>query len=146
MSSRRAALLGLLAFVALAGACARKPEEQRIREAVAAMQAAMEKANPRDFMVHVTPDFTGNEGSVDHDGLHNLLRAVVLRNEKIGVTLGPLDVELQGTRASVRVTATLTGGSGGLLPERGAIYAIRSAWRKEGSDWRCYSAAWEQKL
>jgi hypothetical protein len=110
------------------------------------MQTAMESGKPRDFMAFVTKDFTGNEGSVDHDGLANLLRAIVLRNEKVGVTLGPIDVELQGTRATLHVTATLTGGSGGLLPERGAIYSITSGWRREGSDWRCYNAQWEQKL
>ena len=60
--------------------------------------------------------------------------------------LGPIDVQMQGSRATVHVTATLTGGSGGLLPEHGAIYAITSGWKKDGSDWRCYNASWEQKL
>jgi len=143
MSWRMAAVFVL---VLLIGACSRTPDDKRIRDTVAAMQTAMESASPRDFMKHVTADFTGNAGSVDHDGLHNLLRAIVLRNEKVGVTLGPIDVEVQGARATLHVTATLTGGSGGLLPERGAIYAITSGWRKEGRDWLCYNAQWEQKL
>jgi hypothetical protein len=132
------------AILLLAG-CARKPDEQRIREAVGAMQTAMENANPRDFMAYVTKDFTGNDGSVDHDALANLMRAMLLRNDKIGVSLGPMDVELQGTRAKLHVIATFTGGAG-LIPEHGAIYAIDSGWRREGSDWRCYFAKWEQKL
>ena len=136
----------LVLSLLLLTSCSRKPDEQRMREAVAAMQTAMETGKPRDFMAFVTTDFTGNQGSVDHDGLFNLLRAIVLRNEKIGVTLGPIDVELQGSRATLHVTATLTGGSGGLLPERGAIYSITSGWRREGADWRCYNAQWEQKL
>lgn len=139
-------LLVLIALFALCGACSRTPDETRIRDAVGAMQAAMENASPRDFMAHVTADFTGNEGSVDHEGLHNLLRAIVLRNEKIGVTLGPIEVDVQGNRATLHVTATLTGGSGGLLPEHGAIYAITSGWRREGREWLCYNASWEQKL
>lgn len=137
--------LGLSVILLLAG-CSRKPDEQRIRDAVAAMQADMEDANPRAFMAFVTPDFTGNEGTVDHNGLANLMRAVALRNQKIGVILGPIDVEVQGARATLHVTATLTGSSGGLLPENGAIYSITSGWRREGSDWRCYNANWEQKL
>jgi hypothetical protein len=42
--------------------------------------------------------------------------------------------------------ATFTGGSGGLLPERGSIYSITSWWKRQGRDWICYSAHWEQKL
>lgn len=135
-----------VALILLLAGCARKPDEQRIRDAVSAMQTAMEGADPHAFMSHVTTDFTGNDGTVDRDGLANLLRVVALRNQKIGVTLGPLDVDVQGNRATLRVTATFTGGSGGLLPERGAIYSITSGWRRDGSDWRCYNARWEQKL
>jgi len=126
--------------------CHRTPDEQRIRESIAAMQKAVEAGQPRDFMSYVSKDFTGNDGSVDREGLMNVLRVEVLRNEKAGVTLGPIDVDLQGDRATVHVTATLTGGSGGLLPERGSIYAITSGWRREGSEWRCYNASWQQKL
>ncbi len=134
-----------LAMLAIAG-CHRTPDEQRIRDTVVAMQAALEARDPRSFISHVSADFTGNDGQVDRNGLHNLLRAQVLRNESIGVTLGPIDVELQGDRATVRVSATFTGGSGGLLPERGSIYSISSGWKREGGEWRCYNAAWQQKL
>ena len=134
-----------LAMLAIAG-CHRTPDEQRIRDTVVAMQAALEARDPRSFISHVSAYFTGNDGQVDRNGLHNLLRAQVLRNESIGVTLGPIDVELQGDRATVRVSATFTGGSGGLLPERGSIYSISSGWKREGGEWRCYNAAWQQKL
>jgi ketosteroid isomerase-like protein len=129
----------------LAG-CHRTPDEQRIRDAVAAMQAAVEARDPRGFMRHVSADFTGNDGQADRDGLHNLLRAQVLRNESVGVTLGPIDVDLQGDRATVGVTVTLTGGSGGLLPEHGSIYSIVSGWKREGGEWKCFNATWKQKL
>jgi len=138
-------LLVFAAVLTLAG-CARKPDEQRLRETIAAMQSAVEQSKPRDFIARVATDFTGNEGSVDRDGLGNILRVAALRNEKIGVTIGPIAVQLQGERATADLTATLTGGSGGLLPERGAIYAIHSAWKKDGAEWRLYNATWEQKL
>jgi ketosteroid isomerase-like protein len=133
------------AFV-LAASCARTPDEQRIRETVAAMQQAMEQRDPRAFMSHVSTDFIGNDAAFDRDALHNLLRAEVLRNDEIGVTLGPIDVELQGDRATAKLTATFTGGSGGLLPERGSVYAITSGWKREGGDWRCFSARWKQEM
>ena len=130
----------------LFGACRHTPDEQRIRESIAAMQQAVESGQPRDFIGYVSNDFTGNDGTVDRAGLQNILRVEVLRNEHAGVTLGPIDIDVQSDRATVRVTATLTGGSGGLLPERASVYAITSGWRREGNDWRCYNAAWEQKL
>ncbi|MBS0571247.1 MAG: nuclear transport factor 2 family protein [Proteobacteria bacterium] len=110
------------------------------------MQAALEARDPRGFMRHVSGDFAGNDGQVDRDALHNLLRADVLRNESVGVTLGPIDVDVQGNRASVHVTATVTGGAGGWLPERASIYSITSGWKREGADWRCDNASWEEKL
>ena len=133
------AVLGLIA-------CARKPDEVRIRDAIASMQQAVEAHQPRDFMAYVSTDFTGQEGSVDREELANILRVEVLRNDKVGVALGPLGVELQGDRATLHVVATLTGGTGGLLPEHGAIYSITSGWKRDGNDWRCYNASWEQKL
>jgi ketosteroid isomerase-like protein len=142
----RSLMIGVLcALIALAG-CSRKPDEQRIREAIAAMQKAAEGHELRAFMAHVSDDFTGNKGNYDRAALANLMRMEVLRNDQVGVTLGPISVDLDGERAIVRVTVTLTGGSGGLLPEHGAIYSITSGWKRQGSDWLCYNAQWEQEL
>ena len=141
-----ARIVAICTILGLLAACHRTPDEQRIRESIAAMQKAIEGGQPREFMSYIAGDFTGNDGTVDRDGLANILRVEVLRSEKAGVTLGPIDVELQGDRAIVHVTATLTGSSGGLLPERGSIYAITSGWRKEAAEWRCYNASWQQKL
>lgn len=141
-----ARIVTICTILALLVACHRTPDEQRIRESIAVMQRSVEAGQPHDFMSYVTKDFTGNAGALDRDGLMNILRVEVLRNEKAGVALGPIDVDLQGDRATVHVTATLTGGAGGLLPDRASVYAITSGWRREGSDWRCYNAAWEQRL
>ena len=131
-----------LLCAALLAACARTPDEQRIRTAITTMQHAMETHDLRGFMAYVSQDFTGNDGEFDRTGLANLLRIEVLRNEQIGVTLGPIDVEMQGDRATVHVTATLTGGIGRICcRSTAAIYAITSGWKRDGSDWRCYNAS-----
>ena len=136
----------LIALVVLLVACSRTSDEQRIREAMAAMQQAMEARDPRAFMSHITEDFVGNEAEVDRNALANLLRIEVLRNDRIGVTLGPIEIDMQGYRAKAQVLATFTGGSGGLLPEHGSVYAITSSWKHQGSEWRCYNARWKQQL
>ncbi len=140
----RIMLFLLSCFAAVA--CSRTPEEQRIRDSIGEMQAAMQEKLPRDFMHHVGSDFTGADGSVDREALHNLLRAQVLGNSSIGVTLGPLQIDVQDQRATVRVTATFTGGNGRWIPERGAVYAITSGWRKDGDDWVCVNAQWQHTL
>jgi ketosteroid isomerase-like protein len=137
--------LATFMLAALAG-CSRTPDDQQIRANIKSMQAAVERRSPREFLRFITPDFTGNDNGVDRDGLGNVLRVEVLRNDEVGVTLGPIEVDLQGDRATVHVVATLTGGKGGLIPERGAIYSITSGWRRDGKEWLCYTASWEQKL
>ncbi|MEO8010154.1 MAG: nuclear transport factor 2 family protein [Dokdonella sp.] len=135
-------LMSCLAVVA----CSRTPDEQRIRESIEQMQTAMQEKQPRDFMRTVADDFTGANGSVDREALHNLLRAQVIGNASIGVTLGPLQIDVQDQRATVRVTATFTGGNGRWIPQRGAVYAITSGWRKDDDEWVCVNAQWEQAL
>lgn len=139
----RLLLLGLLVAVS---ACTRGGDEQRLRAALEDMHTAIEQRRPGDFIDFVAEDFTGAEGTLDRAALHNLLRGQVLRNERIDVVLGPADIQIQGDRATVSVTATLAGGSGGWLPERGAVYAITSGWRRDGGDWHCVNAQWRQSL
>lgn len=141
-------LLALVALLsALLSACTRTPDEQRIRAAITAMQHAAEQRRPRDFTAHVSDDFIGNDDpGFDKAALLNLLRVEVLRNDEVGVLLGPIDVDLQGDRATVHVAATITGGKGSLLPERGAVYDITSGWKRQDGEWVCFSGRWEQKL
>ena len=137
----------MVLLVALLAACSRTPDEQRIRETIVAMQHATEQRRPRDFMAHVSDDFVGNEDpGLDKTALLNLLRAEVLRNDEVGVMLGPIAIDVQGDRATAHVTATLTGGKGGLLPEHGAVYSITSSWKRDGRDWVCYGGRWQQEL
>lgn len=138
-----AALFGL--SIVLVSGCTRAPEEQRLRDALDAMQAAVLERRPADFMDRVADDFVG-AGGIDHAALHNLLRAQMLRNASIGATRGPLEIRLQGERAQVDFDLVLTGGSGGILPERAQAYAIRSGWRLEDGEWRLFLAEWEPKL
>lgn len=135
-------VFALLALLLFAAGCSRTPDETQIREAIAAMEHAVEQRQPREFMAFVAEDFTGSEGSLDRAGMHNLLRAQLLGNQDIGVLLGPIEVTLTGERAVAKVSATLTGGSGGWLPERGAVYEFDTGWKKVGGEWRCISANW----
>lgn len=139
-----AAIVIVIVGAMLAVACSRPPDEERIRVAIADMQTALEEARPGDFMRHVSEDFTGSDGGVDREALHNLLRAQVLANERIGIVTGPLEFERTLDRMTVSVTATFTGGNARWLPERGAVYRVTSGWRETGGQWRCFNAQWER--
>jgi len=133
----------VLGLALLAAGCSRTPDEERIRTAIVAMETAVEGRSPRDFMTHVADDFVGRDSSFDRAGLHNLLRAQFLRNQNVGVLIGPIDVTLQPPRATARMNVTLTGGAGGLLPERGAVYAVETGWKQTDGEWVLLSASWE---
>lgn len=138
--------LMIATLLILCAACARPSDETRIRDALAAMQKAVEDGMPADFMTHIGEDFTAEAGALDQTGLHNLLRAQALTNAHIGVTFSLVEVDLQGDRATVRLTVALTGGNGRWIPERGSIQRIESGWRKQDGDWRCINAEWERSL
>jgi len=121
--------------------CNREPPEQRLRQTIAEMQAAIEQGQPRTFMNHVASDFIGNE-SLDQAGLGQLLRGQLLLNAKVGIQTGPLTVEMQKNTATVRFTVLLTGSGGGLLPERGQMQQVISGWREVDGQWQLYSAQW----
>jgi hypothetical protein len=141
----RRALALLLAACTLLPGCDSTPAEQRLRETIDAMELAVVERRPGDFMESVAADFVGN-GNIDRAAVHNLLRAQLLRNAEIGVTRGPLEIELQGERASVRFKLVATGGSGGLLPERAQGYDFKTGWREEDGDWRLFLAEWKPAL
>lgn len=141
----RAGWVVLMLIALAAPGCTRAPAEQRLRETIAAMEQAVEAGDVADFLEHVSADFSGNGGQYDRRQMHALLRALTLRHRDIGVALGPLDVALHGEdRATVKVDAVATGGSGGLLPDTGRHFAIESGWREENGEWRCISATWDE--
>lgn len=121
--------------------CTREPEEQRLRQAIAAMQEAAEARRPGDVVEWVSDDFAGSHG-LDREQLRRLLQAQMLGKASVGVSLGPLEIELTGAEASVRFIAFTTGGSGRLLPDQARAYRVSSRWRLEDGDWRVYQAEW----
>lgn len=127
-------------LVLLAG-CDRPDAETRLRDTIAAMQAAVEGRDVDAVIEPVHQDFVGSHG-LDRARLQQLLRLQVLRNRAIGVTLGPLDVAIDGEQAEARFVALTTGGAGGLIPQRARGWRVVTRWRLEGDDWRLLEADW----
>lgn len=138
----RIACAGLLALLA---ACSRPAPEEALRATIAEMQAAVEARDASALQDRLAEDFIGPE-SMDRDGARRLAQVVFLRNRRIGATLGPLDVTMQGETATVRFTAGLTGGSGPLLPESAQVYDVTTGWRMRGGAWELVSVDWEPRI
>ena len=138
------ALMLLAAVMLLAAGCSRSPPEQRLRTQLSTMQAALEERRAGDFMDGVAADFAGNDG-MDRAALQQVVRAQVLANARIGLTLGPAEVALVDDRATVRFSAVASGGGGRIVPERAQAWDVTSGWRDEGGDWRLYYAEWQPR-
>jgi hypothetical protein len=129
----------------LLSGCHTTPPEQKLRNTIAAMQAAGEQHETSKVMDSVAEDFAGPDG-MDRRQLQMFLVGVSMQNRELGTTIGPLDIKIIGDRATVAFTLGASGGSGGLLPDRAQVYQMETGWRMEGSDWKLISAEWKEKL
>ena len=85
-------------------ACTRTPPEEKLRTTVAGMQAAIEAHDASALSDVLAEDFLG-PGGLDRDGARRLALGAFLRYRDVGVTLGPLETDVQAEHATVRFTA-----------------------------------------
>ena len=143
---KNARLLTAFALLALVlSGCRHTPDEQQVRDAIAAVARAAETAAASDVSAPLSDDFDGNAGELDRRGLTNMVRLLALRGEHIGVTMGSVSIEHRGERMVATFTVTLTSG-GKLLPDQLGLYEVESAWRKDDGKWRCYTASWKHTM
>lgn len=136
--------LAFLLLAALAG-CRHTPDEEQVRKAIAAAVAGAEAGKAGDTVEALTEDFDGNTGQGDKRSLANLVRLFALRGQSIGVLMGPITVEPRGERMVATFTVTLTAGAG-VLPDNAGAYQVETGWRKDGGEWRCFTATWKKAL
>lgn len=134
----------LLALGMVLAACQRTPPEQRLRATIAGLQSAIEQHDASALQDAMAEDFIGH-GGLDRDGARRMAVGTFLRYRDVGVSLGPLDIDLRQEHATVRFTAALTGGSG-ILPDSGQVYDVETGWRLEGGDWLLVNAQWKPRL
>ncbi len=132
----------LFACIAVVVACARQPDADAIRAAITEMADAAQARDSADLLARISDDFTANDGEVDRAQLANLLRAQLLGRGAISVSLGTIEVELSGDRATARFDATVKDPSGRWLDDHSKALQFVTGWRREHGTWRCYNANW----
>ena len=135
------AVLTCLVLMALAG-CADPPDEAALRARITSLQEAVEARDTGALLEAVDPEFGGPDG-MDRDGLRRYATLMLLRQQNVGVAIGPVDVELRGDRAAARFDAVVTGGNR-FVPEGLEARRVETVWRLQGGDWVLVSADWSK--
>lgn len=135
----------LWAGLLLLAACGRTPPEEQLRKAVAGLEQAIEARDASQLDERLAEDFAGVEG-MDREQARRMAQLMFLRHPKVGVSTGPLTIQVQGARASVEFVASVSGGSGAMLPDAMQMYRVQTGWRQHGSEWRLVSAQWTPEL
>jgi hypothetical protein len=130
-------------FAVTLGGCRHAPDETLVRQGIESAADAASHASASGLGDVLTEDFDGNAGATDRRQLLSLLHAAAFRGDTIHALVGPVSVEPRGDRYVASFTVTLTSG-GKLLPAQIGVYKVETAWRRDGREWRCYSATWEQ--
>ena len=138
-------LLACAVFVLALVACRHDSNEEQVKAAIAAVAQAAESGSASDLGEPISADFDGNAGELDRRALTSMVRLLALRDEHVGVTMGPVSIEPRGERMVATFTVTLTSG-GKFLPDQMGLYQVESAWRQEDGEWRCYTASWKRSL
>lgn len=140
----RGGFAALLLTLGMLGGCSESTSEQALRGSVASLQGSIEKRDASALAEVLADDFLGPEG-MDRGGARRVASLMFMRYRDVGVTLGPLELEMHERHATVRFSAMVSGGNG-LLPERGQVYDVTTGWRHSGDDWELVTARWQPRL
>jgi ketosteroid isomerase-like protein len=109
------------------------------------MSRAAQARDASGVLAGIAADFVGRNGEVDRDGLARILKLEFLRTGSIGASLGAMSVEVDGDRATARFEMTLRDRSQRFLPGGSETYSVVSGWRREGRNWVCVNATWNEE-
>ncbi len=135
-------LMAILFGSIFLAACSGDPDEAALRGRIDDMVAAVEAREPRGFLDGVAEDFAGDH-NLDRSRLQGILRAQLLRNQHIGISLLSTEVVMHGERATVTQQVVLTGGDSSFIPDQYRRLRVESGWRIEEGSWVVYVARWE---
>jgi hypothetical protein len=125
----------------LLGGCSKPPAEEAIARAIGEMAEALEERKVSPITERLHEDLQIHDsahGTLGSEQARRMLTAIFMRHRNINVVITNIQVTLDNVRddrASARFNALVTGGSGGILPDRAELFRIDSQWHYDG-DWK----------
>jgi hypothetical protein len=116
--------------------------EQQIISVIREMETRIENGERRAFMSHVSAEFNGQNGQLNHAQLRAMVILQLNRHQRLHAQLFPIRVKETATdSATAEFRALITGGPR-WLPESGQVFAFDTQWRKQDGDWLLHAATW----
>ena len=116
---------------------------QQVIAAIREMETRIEKGERRQFIRHVSEDFSGQNGQLNRQELQRLVIYQLNRHQRLHAQLFPISVnETDAETASAKFRALITGGPG-RIPDQGQLYDFETLWRYESGEWKLTSANWK---
>lgn len=140
---RNIVLIPGVLLLAVLSACS-KPltVEQQVIAAIREMETRIENGERRQFIKHVSEDFSGQNGQLNRQELRGLVIYQLNRHQRLHAQLFPISVKESGEEtASANFRALITGGPG-WIPDQGQLYDFVTLWRFEDGEWKLYKANW----
>ena len=126
-------LLGVFAFWP-----EEKTEEQQIQLVIDQIEAGMEEANLSLVMKQISKDYSDAQG-LSKRSIKGILFQQFQKRGKIGITLSPMSILIEGTQADVEAEALIIEGSIlGFSADADAIH-IDIELQKEQNEWKIIS-------
>lgn len=125
-------------------ACGRELSvEQQVIATLRNMELAAEQGEHFEFMDYIADSFKSQQGSMDRREFHRFMIFQINQNRRLQAQFLPIFVKETGeNRASANFKILVTGG-GGLLPERGQLFEVDTAWIRADDDWLLDNANWK---
>jgi hypothetical protein len=139
----RALLLGALVSLLLIACGEELTVEQQVIATIRNMEVAAEGGEHLEFMGYVAETLQAQHGDMDKRAFHRFMIFQLNQHRRLQAKFFPIHVREAGAgRAEASFHVLVTGG-GGLLPESGQVYAVETAWLRDGGDWLLEMANWE---
>lgn len=145
---RRVITILLLFAMAVAPACRKETEQDKVKKVVTAIQKAAEEKKVKEITGNLSKTYNDTQG-FNYDTIKGLLLGYFFRHQKISAYITDLEISVEGAFAKAVFQAVLTGGSKtgsavDLIPESLGMYAFVVSLQKEEGKWKVTSAAWER--
>lgn len=137
------AFIAVLAGLLLSACGEELSVEQQVIASLESMEQSAEEGLHLDFMSYVANDFRGQYGGMDRREFHRFMIFQMSENRRLYAQLFPIRVkETDEGQAAAHFNILVTGG-GGLLPDRGQLFEVKTAWIRDDGDWLLSEADWE---